>query len=139
MTRLVDGLGDVRWVSIGEIAASNAELHVRDAHAVVRPLSRRIAIRLPEATRTVTVEAPRDLLGDELIGWSFGGGPRRKFGELAAPPLGENHRIDVHGRDDVDASLVAQPPWRPWPKLRRMVVETRDRAQPISTLRGSPR
>jgi hypothetical protein len=137
---IVNGLGDVRWLSMGEIAATNVEHCVLDEHMIVAPLARRIRVAPPAAVRTLTVEAPRDLLGDgRLAGWSLPGGPVTPFGEAVRCRPGGDLRIVVHGHEDVDASRIAAPPWRPWPRLRRAVVETRDRAQPIGALRTRPR
>jgi hypothetical protein len=131
----VNRLGDVRWMSLGEIAHSNQELRSENGRAVVRPLARRIRLELPEHVRELVVDAPEDLLAETLSGWSLQGGPVSAFGELAAAPAGTGW-LRLHGRSDVDARHVPAPAWRARPRLRRAAVEARDRALPLArTLR----
>lgn len=127
----VNRLGDVRWLSMGEIASSNLDLRVDGVQAVVRPLSRRIRLALPEHVRALRVAEPHDLLGEgQLSGWSFARGPLIPFGEAVPTPGREQICIWLRGHGDVDPLRVVDPAWRPWPKLRRIVVESRDRALP---------
>jgi hypothetical protein len=127
----VNRLGDVRWMSMGEIATSNAETHQSGDSLVVRPHARRIRMTLPAEARRLTVEAPSDLLEDAaLAGWSVSSGPVVAFGEEVTIPPGDLE-IRLHGTRDADPRSVSAPAWRPWAKLRRVLTEGRDRALPL--------
>ncbi|WP_445149212.1 hypothetical protein [Baekduia sp. Peel2402] len=118
----VNRVGDVEWLSVGEIARGSFDARTReDGTLVVRPFSGRVALDAPAAA--VTVEEPPQADGEHaLAGWSADGGPLRAFGEV-----GEGRELRLHPVGAVDAATVAAPAWRPWPKLRRTSTEVRDR------------
>ena len=128
----VNRLGDVQWMSMGEIATSNGERRLVGESAVVRPYARRLRLAAEPGARTVRVEAPADALdGAALQGWSVGDGAVQPFG-ADVPWQGNGHvEIRLRGAQDLDAGAVAPPPWRPWPKLRRAATEARDRLLPL--------
>jgi hypothetical protein len=45
-----------------------------------------------------------------------------------SPSAGRRLEITLHGTADIEPGLVPPPTWRPWPKLRRVATEIRDRA-----------
>jgi hypothetical protein len=124
----VNRLGDVQWMSMGEIATSNGERRLAGACAVVRPFARRLRLAAEPGASALRVQAPADALdGGSLEGWSVGDGPVHAFG-ADVPWQGNGHvEIRLRGTQDLDASDVAAPAWRPWPKLRRAATEARDR------------
>ena len=128
----VNRLGDVRWMSMGDIAASNGDRRLAGDSAVVRPYARRLRLAAEPGARTLRVQAPADALdGGALEGWSVGDGPLQPFG-ADVPWQGNGHvEIRLRGAQDLDASDVAAPAWRPWPKLRRAATEARDRLLPL--------
>lgn len=133
---LVDRLGNVRWTAMADIARSNWALRVDGDRAAIRPFSRRIRITLPAEVRTLEVPAPADLRAAGLLsGWSLDGGPVLAFGEghPAPAPAARDAWLTLHGPRDVDPESVPAPAWHPRPKLRRVAVEARDRALPITT------
>jgi hypothetical protein len=128
----VNRLGDVQWMSMGEIATSNGDRRLAGDCAVVRPYARRLRLASEPGARTLRVQAPADALdGDSLQGWSSGDGPLQPFG-ADVPWQGNGHvEIRRRGAQDLDAGDVAAPAWRPWPKLRRAATEARDRLMPL--------
>jgi hypothetical protein len=119
-------------MSMGDIAASNGDRRLAGDGAVVRPYARRLRLAAEPGARTLRVQAPADALdGGALEGWSVGDGPVQPFG-TDVPWQGNGHvEIRLHGAQDLDASDVAAPAWRPWPKLRRAATEARDRLLPL--------
>lgn len=132
LAALVNGFGDVRWGSMGEITRSNAEVQIDGPRAIVRPLARVLRIEVPLGVGEMTVESPADLLApDALHGFSLPDGRMRAFGE-PAPVRPGSLAVRLRGATDVDPEHVSAPPWRPWPKLRRAAVEARDRGLAIA-------
>jgi hypothetical protein len=126
---VVNGLGDVEWTSAGAIAQGNAWVDVRGEAARIHPFSRRLRLAVPEGVRSVTVVEPEDAVEqDVLTGWSAGAGEAVPFGEPVDVPAGAPLDLRLHGTADVDAGALRPPAWQPWPRLRRVVTEARDRA-----------
>jgi hypothetical protein len=132
--RTVNALGDVTWTSAGEIALGNAQTRVTGGTLQVRAFSRRLVLAPPGDARGVTVVAPADAVdGDALTGWSVDGGGVTPFGAaLEIPDAGERPlTLRLHGPGDVRADALRMPAWQPWPKLRRIATEARDRVAPL--------
>jgi hypothetical protein len=128
----VNRLGDVRWMSMGEIASTNSARRLDRDCAVVQPFARRLRIAAEPAARTLQVQAPSDAIDDHsLQGWSVGDGARHPFGTEVPWPGNGHVEIRLRGTQELDASQVAAPAWRPWPKLRRAATEARDRLMPL--------
>jgi hypothetical protein len=128
---IVNGLGDVQWMSPGEIALTNAATRFDGGTVSVRPFARRITVQLPQSARAVRVIAPDDALGaTSLDGWTMGGHVAPFTGYV---PLAQGGRIEIRlrSRTTHDPDAVAPPIWRPWPFLRRLGTEARDRAMPL--------
>ena len=127
----VNRLGDVHWTSMGEIARTNCELRTNGERIVVRPFARRLALPV-EGGRAVCVKAPAEAFGDgSLVGWTCNGGPVRPFGSELAPLGDADADVRLIGARDLDGRAVPAPAWRPWPKLRRVATEARDRLMPL--------
>jgi hypothetical protein len=129
----VNGLGEVRWMSLGEIARSNADLRLENDRAVVRPYAARIEVVLGEEAKELVVEQPRSATG--MRGWSFGDGQIRPFGSAAPRPQDRRVLIRLRPDDEVDPAAVPLPGWRPRAAARRFATETRDRIMPLRTVR----
>lgn len=127
----VNRLGDVRWTSLGEIAATNHAIRAEGKAIRVRPYSRRLRLQMPGDVRTLIVDPPRDG-GQGLAGWSTGSGPTIPFG-VPGPWARDRSEIRLRGATEVDPMTVPAPAWRPWPVLRRAATETRDRALALRT------
>jgi hypothetical protein len=145
---IVNRLGDVRWTSVGEIVTSNAERRRSGNRLDLRPLARRVIVSEPDAS-VVVVQAPQDSIDRAALrGFTVrdladpsGSLHTAAFGEAVAFPSGTYRRLQItlHGAADIEPALVPPPAWRPWPKLRRVVTEIRDRAiaQTDSAARGA--
>jgi hypothetical protein len=131
---MVNRLGDVRWMAMADIAHTNRALRLDGTRAMVRPLSRHIRVTLPAQVRTLEVQAPTDLRAPgALHGWSLDGGPVLTFGAEHPAPAAQDAWLVLHGPRDVRPDSVPAPTWHPRPKLRRVAVEARDRALPLTT------
>jgi hypothetical protein len=134
----IDGLGDVRWGSLGWIARGSYATRRVGEVLHLRMDSRRIAVDVPPGTRAlrVSVREPHGgAAGHRLI--HPGGVADIAFerGLGVSEPLA----IDAPGR--VELTLMADMPLspaeipspgiRPWPWLRRALVEGRDRMQSL--------
>jgi hypothetical protein len=131
---VVHRLGDVRWTAMADIAHSNCALRVDGGVATIRPFSRRVRITLPADVETLEIEAPADLRAPAALdGWSLDGGPVLSFDERHPAPCARDAWLTLHGPRDVHPDSVPAPAWHPRPKLRRVAVEARDRALPLTT------
>jgi hypothetical protein len=130
----VNRLGDVRWCSLGEIAADNRQVEVDGERVGVRPWAGRVRITLsPEATELV-VQSPSEQGDRGVTAWSLDGGAPRPFGEpleLGSRTGGEAV-IALRSAWDTDPRTVPDPAWRPGSRWRRRVAEARDRAAPAA-------
>ena len=134
----VNRVGDVRWTSIGEIVTSNVERRRRGDRLAVRPFARRVIVSVEAGVSVLTVEAPADSVdAAALSGFTVRNvaDPAREARTMAFgremtldPGPARELEITLHGTADVEPGLVPPPSWRPWPKLRRVVTEIRDRA-----------
>jgi hypothetical protein len=102
----------------------------------VRAYSRRLLLARPQDAGAVTVMAPADAVQDGVLaGWSVDGGTVTPFGQAAEIPAaaaGERPlTLRLHGAGDVGAHELRMPAWQPWPKLRRIATEARDRVAPL--------
>ena len=128
----INRLGEVHWTSVGEIVAGNFAQRLEGDDLMVRPFARGIRVPIGPEVATLTVEHPGDAVDDgSLLGFSIDAAASRlAFGvRLPLPDRGGKVlQIRVRGANDADPDLVPAPAWRPWPKLRRVVTEIRDRA-----------
>jgi hypothetical protein len=130
-------LGEVRWMSLGSIARTNALIDSDGAVTTVEIYSRDLHIPRP-ATDSLRIAIPRIFGGGEATQLSVDGSP------LDVELDGSQH-VSVDGRDRPDGDelwirLEAQAPVtaigprdlrpRAWPLARRVMTEARDRALP---------
>jgi hypothetical protein len=134
----IDGLGDVEWGSLSWVArGSYATRHVGEV-LHLRMDSRRIAVDVPPGTRALRVVVREPLGGaaaHRLIHPGGVAGIAFEQGVGTAEPLA----VDAPGR--IELTLMADQPLspaeipspgvRPWPWLRRALVEGRDRIQSL--------
>ena len=134
----INGLGDVEWGSLGWIARGGYATRRVGEVLYLRMSSRRITVDVAPGTRALRV----------LIREPFGGAAGHRLihaGGVASIAfeggmgVSEPLRIDAPGR--IELTLMADQPLspaevpspgiRPWPWLRRALVEGRDRMQPL--------
>ena len=142
----VNRLGDVRWMSLGDIVLGNRAVCVDSGTAVVRPWASRVHVTPPGDATSLTVESPPG--GIDGCGLRCWGVP--ELG-AAAEALDFGVRLEI-GRDsdrggeraltlrlrphrDADAAYVPPPRRRAWPVVRRRVTEARDRMLPAVATR----
>jgi hypothetical protein len=126
-------MGDVRWCSLGEIAATNVEQRRNGELLRLRPHTRRAEVDVPEGVTRVVVEPPLDFGSAELVRTPTGTAPIGEPFAVSGPGSLEL-RLDV--ADAIDPGSVPPPPWRPWPIARRIAGEARDRAVPVARRLG---
>lgn len=126
----VNRIGDVRWTSLGAIAQSGYRVHELAGLAVVRPFANRVVVTPPAGAQALTVARPTEG-GDVFSGWSLEGGTTVAFGD--ALPLIDDAPLTLrlHSRFETPLSGVTDPPLRPWPAVRRLGTELRDRIAPL--------
>lgn len=122
----VNRLGAVRWGSLADLAIANARTRLEGDLLRVRPYSRRVCVVVPDGASRAVVEPTWGASGESVE--TFAG----------SVPVGEP--FDVAGLPALDLGLaradavsphgVAPPPRLPWPLLRRLGGETRDRIAP---------
>ncbi len=130
----VNSIGDVRWTSLAQIALSNIGVRTHGDVSVVRPYSSRMRVRLPAETRSLVVEEPRDTRGS-LTGWSAGDGPLAPFGVPVPFTAADGAELRLRPRLEVDPNRVPTLGRRPWPLVRRIATEARDRSMPLRPAR----
>ncbi len=124
----VNGLGAVRWSSLGEIATSNHATSLRDGVLHVRPYAHRLRLPVQEGVESVLVERPRRLDGN-FVGWTVGGEVLPFDAPARVPP--EPLEIRLAPAAAVDPAAIPSPRPSAWPLLRRAATETRDRLRPL--------
>jgi hypothetical protein len=132
----VNGLGDVTWFSVGEIARSNYELRADGDGVRVRPWSGRLELQRSCDEPTLAVDEPA---GGGFSAWSTSGldgaceHHRHAFGERTTSWATS---IRLHSAWATDPATVPSPA-RSLPAVgRRRLSESRDRLVPLG--RRSP-
>jgi hypothetical protein len=133
---VIQGLGDVEWMSPGEIAATGfATLHEGDTMRV-RMFSRRALVPVPDGVRRLEVEvqplestAARDQLAWACNGCGAGQSPALEPIALPEGAAGVEVRLVRSGAPDPPHIETAQLPLRA--VARRAVGEGRDRLAPL--------
>jgi hypothetical protein len=124
-------LGEVRWTSMGRIAAANVVVTAADGHATIAAYARRVRARLPDDVHTFALKDPESAQSGPA-GWVLRGEgpPPRRFGEIV-PVMDRRLEIELVAAGRVDPWKVPAPAWTPWPRLRRLATEARDRWRPL--------
>lgn len=141
-TEYIDGLGDVRWSSIGSIAQNSYTVSRHGEGLVVNLYSRRAVVEVPAGVGHIEVRAPRvsaDERGRELTcdgarramvsegfgrdGWTSG-----RLPILSGKPV----ELRVSSDRALDPAGISASAHNPWPMVRRALVEGRDRIEPYA-------
>jgi hypothetical protein len=142
---LIRGLGEVRWTSLGEIAASNVTTRHEGAALRVRMFSRRGRVEIPSGVQRIVVETPslQEHAGVDALAWtgdraepaasrSNGLSPVGPAAEPIVVPDG-TRRVElrlVRGGAP-DPAAIRPPAALSWAIARRLMGEGRDRLVPV--------
>jgi hypothetical protein len=134
----INRLGDVRWGSLSEIAHRNYTTRRAGEILHVGMHARRISIEVPDGVRALHVQVQEPLGGAAWRKLSHPGGAedtafRGGVGETRLESIAAPCRIDLALCADhpLDPTQGAGRGRRPWPLMRRVMVEGRDRIQPL--------
>ena len=126
----VNRLGETRWCSVGEIAATNFESRRDGAELTVRPYARRIRITVPEGVERLALQLPPAHPGPETE-QLIAAGRSIPIGEPIAVAPGDTVELRLRATDAVDPNAVPAPPRAPLALARRALGESRDRLLPL--------
>jgi hypothetical protein len=134
--REVNALGEVRWGPLGSVARESYATRRVGETLFVRMHARRVALEVPAGVRELRVLAPGPLGG---AGWrrvAYGG---RAAAMTFHDGVGASEPLPVEAPASGELTLVRDRPLdpaevparrpRPWPLVRRLAVEGRDRLQ----------
>ncbi len=134
----INRLGPIRWCNMGEIAHYNFKKRVRGNTLDVRMYARAVHVDLPPAAANLKIErawAPLEEQDERLQVRFEGGGWISLEGDEVSVPSDKPRAKTVDVRSvfeaPVDNHPVGPPALRPWPIVRRILAETRDRLQPL--------
>jgi hypothetical protein len=114
--RQLNTMGDIRWMSLSDIANSSFST-CRDGDTLrVRMFSRRVQLDVPEGVGRVVIENPRLETIREL--------------ELVSGAGSGRIEIRITPRDTLSPVTIAAPAWSARPYVRRLATEGRDRTAP---------
>ena len=145
----INDLGEVRWGTLDSVAGGAFATRRLDGTLLVQMYACRVSVEIPDGIDTVRVLAQEPLGG---AGWHelrYAGGSaqngdvvRMSFQEEA----GMSGPLSVSAAQTLDLKLVPDRPLNPlriaaprhkaWPLTRRLLVEGRDRLQPLASRRS---
>jgi hypothetical protein len=134
----INDLGEVRWGALDGVAGRACATRTVDGLLLVQMYGRRVSVDIPQGIATVRVLAQEPLGG---AGWHVvrhrDGDSQMSFKEglglseeLAASP-GGTLELELVAERPLDPLQVAAPRRKAWPLARRLLVEGRDRLQPL--------
>ncbi len=122
----VNALGDVHWGPLDDVARGGAETR-RDGRVLhVRPWSRRVGVEVPNGVDRIVVEPPPEAQAVGVRALTPGPPGVGSFTLRVARP--GRLALEVIPARRPASARVARP--RPWPVLRRLAGEGRDRLGP---------
>ena len=134
----INNLGDVNWLSVGDIAFSNYACQITGTTMKLQMFSKRIMINKPENINQIVIEIPPGQgrgIGDFKlkIGSCYFNIFPNEFGYSSqALPLPNTNKIMItlQTEEYCDYKTVKTPRLSVWPVMRRILTETRDRMEP---------
>lgn len=133
----ISALGDVQWLSLGEIARANRALRFDGTRLTVRLYTRRTTVVVPEDARELLVELPPSRANTEVLvqcGLQTAHvrlGPFGRARVAFAAPFEPTSELAVTALDAVSPADVPAPRTRLQPVARRVLTEARDRLAPV--------
>lgn len=134
----INGLGDVRWGPLGELARRNYITRQVGDVLHVGMYARRIAVEVPDGVHALQVEVPEPFGGpaSHQLAHTAGSGELTLEAGLGTTRLALRKapatiELTLPADRPLTPAAVAAPHFRLWPAIRRIAVETRDRIQPL--------
>ncbi|HEY3970328.1 MAG TPA: hypothetical protein VGL79_02910 [Solirubrobacteraceae bacterium] len=134
----INSLGEVRWGPLDGVAGGAYAVRGLGDTLLVRMYGRRVSVEIPEGTEAVRVLAQEPLggagwrvvrHGDGLAQMSFEEGIG--VSETFATGAGRTLDLELVAEHPLDPLRVTAPRRKAWPLARRLLVEGRDRLQPL--------
>ncbi len=134
-SEFINSIGDVEWTSLEKIADLNYSTKKNGADLFLRSYSRRLKIQIPDGVQTLKIQVPRaDEVKDNLVCTITGKDtevyPFCNDIDMPVAPGMDVELRRIHS-ELISHHGIKAPPFRPWPIIRRLLIETRDRLQPI--------
>lgn len=126
----VNRLGETRWCSVGEIAATNFESRREGAELTVRPYARRIRVEIPDGVESLSLQLPPAHPGPDTEQLAAAGQPA-PIDEPIPVEAGTCVELRLRATNAVDPDSVPAPPRAPLALARRTLGEGRDRLLPL--------
>jgi hypothetical protein len=134
----IDALGEVHWGALGDVAGGAHSTRRLGDTLLVQMHARQVSVEIPEGVETVRVLAQEPLggagwkdvrHGDSDAHMSFKDGT----GVSEPLPVSASGKLDLElvAEHPLDPSQVRAPGPKAWPLIRRLLVEGRDRLQPL--------
>lgn len=130
----LDRIGDFEWCSLERMASTNFATRQEGGCLAIRMYSRRARLEVPAGIERISVELPpvHGDVADAVLCRSGTALLTTEPGkELALPESPASLTIELRRRDALDPAEFRSPAWRPWPVLRRVAGESRDRMAPV--------
>ena len=131
-------LGEVRWGSLTELARSNFMTRTEGSETLrVRLFARRAVVNVPAGVREIAVDVPVEYVGWESDSLLCAGNrhPLEKSPHgLSAPPLTTTAgavEISLVRDGGFTPEALGRPSRNPYPVVRRIMTESRDRLSPL--------
>jgi hypothetical protein len=134
----VNGLGEVHWGPLSEIARRNYTTRQVGDVLHIGMHARQITVEIPDGVHALNVQIPEPLGGTASHHLTHAGGTSDiSFKEglgttrLALDEAPTTIELTLLADRPLVPTAVAAPHFRPWPSIRRIAVETRDRIQQL--------
>lgn len=134
----INDLGEVRWGPLDGVAGGGCATRRIGGTLLVQMYGRRVSVDVPEGIAAVRVLAQEPLGG---AGWHEVREGSRVVNMSFSEGVGVSEQLPVNAAGIFDLELVAEHPLDPlqigaprrkaWPLARRLLVEGRDRLQPL--------
>jgi hypothetical protein len=130
---LINGIGDVKWGRLDEIARSNYASRRDNGRLELRMYSRHVRVPVEPEVAELCVQTPpgSDDSRLQLVVRAGGTTQTAALGETVSVD-GPEVTVELRSQHHVDPGAVAAPPRRAWPVTRRAAAEARDRLQPLA-------
>jgi hypothetical protein len=134
----INDLGEVRWGPLDGVAGGAYATRELGDTLLVQTHARRVSVQIPEGTEAVRVLAQEPLggagwhevrHGDDVAQMSFEQGTG--VSETFAVGVGATFDLELVAERPLDPRQVTAPRRKAWPLARRLLVEGRDRLQPL--------